>query len=139
MGLLNNGNFRLVLPSSIEFLEEVDEVTSQISKECRFSDSVADDLSICVTELFNNAIHHGNMDDETKKVIILYKLLTRGLEITISDEGKGYNPEDISDPLDPDNIMASGGRGIFLVKKLMNRFEVRKNETGVKTIITKYF
>jgi len=139
MDLLNNGNFRLVLPSSVEFLEEVDEVTSRISKECHFSDSIADDLSICVTELFNNAIHHGNKDDETKKVTILYKLISKGLEITISDEGDGYNPDDITDPLDPDNLLASGGRGIFLVKKLMNRFEVRRNDTGVKTIITKYY
>lgn len=137
MAILKNGKYTVTFTSNVEFLEEVEDITSKIAAEVGFDESSADDLSIAVTELFNNAIHHGNNNDETKNVSIRYIFNGNKLCISVQDEGPGFIPDKIKDPLAPENLLADSGRGIYLVKMLMDRMDFNITPGGSEIIITK--
>jgi serine/threonine-protein kinase RsbW len=138
MGQLKNGKLTVVYASDVKYLHEVEALTSKISEESGFSESDVDDLSIAITELFNNAVHHGNQKERSKKITIHYFLKNKTLTIQIRDEGPGFELQEVRNPLAPENIMADNGRGLYLVKMLMDEFTVEKTKTGsICTIIKK--
>lgn len=120
MALLKNGKYSVKFMSNVDHLEEVESITSRIAAEAGFDESSSDDLSIVITELFNNAIHHGNKDDLDKEVKIDFNLQVDHLEISVQDQGNGFIPDQIRNPLEPENLLAESGRGIYLVKMLMD-------------------
>ncbi|MFQ5628471.1 MAG: ATP-binding protein, partial [bacterium] len=67
-----------------------------------------------------NAIIHGNKQDQKKKVYLNIFIDNNTLKVVVQDEGKGFNPESLPDPLDPDNLLKESGRGIFILKSLMD-------------------
>ena len=137
MALLQNGEYTHTFSSSIENLETVEKITSTIAEELNFHNSAMDDLSIAITELFNNAIHHGNKNDPHKKIKVRYLVSSSQLKISVKDQGGGFSPDEIKDPLAPENILAENGRGLYLVKNLMDNVEVKVHKDGCEIIITK--
>lgn len=137
MALLKDGTYAVSFPSSIDYLEKVEALTVKVARELRFEESTIDDLSIATTELFNNAIHHGNDNDETKKVFLKFKSNGKQLTISIRDQGDGFSPESLKDPLAPENLLADSGRGIYLVKMLMDEIEFNNSQSGCEVIIRK--
>ena len=77
-------------------------------------------IRLAVEEALVNAIKHGNQLDPDKKVLVYYQVTSERFEIRITDEGQGFNPEDVPDPTTPENIEKGCGRGVFLIKELMN-------------------
>jgi len=137
MGLLKNGEYRVTFPSHIKYLAEIEAITSEITDELAFEESVRDDLSIAVTELFNNALHHGNKDDESKKITIIFRVADNALRISVQDEGEGFEPGKLRDPLAPENIYEVNGRGLFLVKQLVDDIEFNITPQGSEVVIIK--
>ncbi len=137
MPLLKNGEYTITFPSHIKYLEKVEQITTQIASELNFGESVRDDLSIAVTELFNNALHHGNKDDITKKIIVTFRLKNKALYISVKDEGEGFELEKLRDPLLPENIYDVSGRGIYLVKQLVDDLKFNISKDGSEIIIIK--
>lgn len=137
MALLKNGKYSVKFKSSVDHLEEVEALTSKIAHEAGFDESSSDDLSIVITELFNNAIHHGNKNDINKDVNIDYNMKGSHLVISVQDQGNGFAPEKIKNPLDPENLLAESGRGIYLVKKLMDDTYFDISDKGCKITIKK--
>ena len=137
MAILKNGKYEISYPSSVDYLEKVEAVTVKIAEEAGFDESTIDDISIAITELFNNAIHHGNQGDVNKKVHLTYTLSDNALNISIQDEGAGFEPERLRDPLAPENLLADNGRGIYLVKMLMDKVQFNITDKGSEIIITK--
>ncbi len=137
MGILKNGRYSVTFPSNIKYLSEVEELTSQITRELNFDEEARDDLSIAITELFNNALHHGNQEDEHKKITVTYRLLKSGLQISVRDEGVGFNPQKIRDPLADENLLRTSGRGLFLVEQLVDDLRFNITPEGSEIIILK--
>jgi len=137
MALLRNGRYTQEFPSSIDYLEEVEQLTATISAELNFRNSDIDDLSIAITELFNNAIHHGNKNEAGKRITVQYRAEASGIRISVKDQGEGFVPDEIKDPLAPENLLAESGRGLYLVKKLMDDVEIKIHEDGCEIIIMK--
>ncbi len=137
MGLLKDNQYKTRFPSSVEYLSEVERITNEIAREVGFSESNVDDLSIAVTELFNNAVHHGNKNDVNKEVSMGFCCRDDVLLITVADEGSGFRPEKIDDPLAPENLLSDSGRGIYLVRMLMDRIHFHFTENGSKIVIEK--
>jgi serine/threonine-protein kinase RsbW len=73
---------------------------------------------VAVTEAVSNAIYHGNRLNPDKQVRFHYETREHNLCFIIEDEGKGYNPDALPDPTDPQNIENPNGRGVFLMRKL---------------------
>jgi serine/threonine-protein kinase RsbW len=119
------------------FLNKVDNLCTKAIKACGMNDSDGDDFAIAVTELVNNAIHHGNNNNKDKTVYINIRIMENILEARIKDEGNGFNPDLISNPLDPQNLMRENGRGIFLIRKLTDSLDFNFSDRGTELIISK--
>jgi serine/threonine-protein kinase RsbW len=91
---------------------------------------------IALTEGVNNAIVHGNKRDESKSVIITGQVADNILILTIEDNGSGFNPDTLPDPLAPENLLRDGGRGVFLMRSLCDSAEFVNIGTGCRTTLT---
>jgi serine/threonine-protein kinase RsbW len=76
---------------------------------------------LLASEVVTNAIEHGNKNDESKKVVIEFRLNQGRSECWVEDEGEGFNREDIADPLATENLLEDGGRGIFLIERMADQ------------------
>ena len=92
-------------------------------------------LFIALDEAFVNAVKHGNKNDSAKLVRITADLSSREARFTIEDEGDGFNPSEIPDPLDPANLFRTSGRGVLLIYNIMD--EVEYNERGNRLTMVK--
>lgn len=106
--------------SRLEGLGRVERISKKIAREMDLSRDQQHNLAIAVTETVVNAIVHGNKRDPRKKVHIVFRVEKDRVSFSVRDEGKGFDPNQLSDPLDPENIMKENGRGIFILKKLMD-------------------
>jgi len=129
--------FFLEITSDTNNLRKVEKLSARVSHYAALSDSESDDLAIVTTELVNNAIQHGNKNNPDKKVTITFLVNSNYIEIRIKDEGTGFNPEKLKNPLAPENIMRESGRGIFLIKYLMDNIEFNFTQNGTETIVLK--
>ena len=111
---------KLVVSSKHESLKEIEQFLEQVVVEHNVSDEVFGNMLIGVTEAVNNAIIHGNKEDNTKKVTLEFEReeAPDKLVFHIHDEGSGFDYTALPDPTHPDNLMVVGGRGVFLIKQL---------------------
>jgi len=97
---------------------------------------------VAVRESVINAIKHGNAGDERKRVYVEFTPLDResppGMAIRIRDEGKGFDPAQVPDPLHPDNLLKASGRGIFLIRSFMDELRLQPAaEGGMEVVMVK--
>ena len=129
----------LIIPSSQSQLFKVEKLLTRISKKANLTEEKADNIAIVVTELVNNAIIHGNKNNPEKKVIVKVAYYTDRVEISVKDEGIGFDPTRLKDPTDPANIWRENGRGIFLVKNLTDRVEFYPTSCGMEIRIIEFY
>ncbi len=111
---------------------------ANMCKCARLDTDQTDNMAIAVTELVNNAIMHGNKQDPQKMVRILAVYQTDRVVVTIEDEGEGFDPEEIDNPTDPQNLWKQNGRGVFLVKNLIDEVEIVSSSQGAKVVLTEF-
>ena len=87
-------------------------------------------IGIAVREALANAIKHGNRQDPSKQVEIDLTVEAEELVVCIRDQGSGFDPERVPDPLDPDNLLKPDGRGIFYMERFMDRIEYHFGPQG---------
>jgi len=83
-------------------------------------------IHLALEEAFINAIKHGNKMDPSKEVKIEYFVTADKVDISIMDQGRGFNADNIPDPRVGDNIYKTSGRGLFLMRSYMNVVEFNK-------------
>lgn len=115
-------------PQNISLIEPL--VTSVLEKH-QISHDVFGNMLVAITEATNNAIQHGNKMDPKKLVHITYTVDDKMIHFTIQDEGPGFNPDNLPDPTDPENIEKPHGRGVFLMKRLADLVTFEDNGTRV--------
>lgn len=128
---------QLVLPSLLDSLNQIDQLTEKLSEQMEFSEDDRDNIAIAVTEVANNAIMHGNKLDYDKNITISFYQDNDRLTIYIKDEGRGFNPKELGNPLEPSNILKETGRGIFILRSLMDDVQFYTNSTGTEVKIVK--
>ena len=128
---------KLTVRSSTDELLVVDEWTERIAREMGYSNSDVGDFAICVTEAVNNAILHAHHRDESKTIYIHFDRMPDGLQVRVCDEGEGFDYKALLDPTLPENIMKEGGRGIHVIRHLMDKLEIRPCKTGTEIIMWK--
>jgi len=129
----------LVIPSDPERLAEVDAFAERIIRDLGFTRDQGDDIAIAISEAVNNAIIHGNRNDSSKKVTIRFTVLDNGLSIEVIDEGEGYDPEAVADPTTPERLMDVSGRGLLIIRHLMDDVTLFNPENGNGIRMVKYF
>ncbi len=135
---MNETNFHLELQltSDKEALILIEKKLQDLKSLYSLSDEEFFNLMIAITEGINNAISHGNQYNTEKKVFFSLFADEDEIRVTIHDEGLGFNPDDVPDPRAPENVMKDSGRGIFIIKSLMN--EVSYDFTHGTKLIFKY-
>jgi serine/threonine-protein kinase RsbW len=137
MAIVKPRKFELEFSSDTKYLENVEKLSSKVAHYANLSESDSDDLGIVTTELVNNAIHHGNNNDPDKLVHITFIVDDKKIQLRILDQGSGFNPNKLKDPLAPENLLNESGRGIFLIRNLMDGLEFKFSDSGTETIVTK--
>jgi serine/threonine-protein kinase RsbW len=130
---------KLILSSLIEKVEDAAYFAEEAAKDMNFSEGETDDIAIALTEAVSNAMSHGNKNIKSKNVTIIIDQKPNYMEILVTDEGGGFDPENVDDPLLPENLLKESGRGIFILKSLMDSVEFSSNNKGTTTRLTKKF
>jgi serine/threonine-protein kinase RsbW len=125
---------RLDLPSSYELLDLVQLLSDRMSTTAGFDEDLTHWVSVAVRESVINAIKHGNREDPAKHVIVEFMLSPRAkpeeFVVRVLDEGAGFDPEEVANPLDPANMLKSSGRGIFFMKNFMDDVVIQRRPEG---------
>jgi serine/threonine-protein kinase RsbW len=124
--------FRLTLPSSQKYIGRVERFLKKVKHYIHLDEIQSNKLMISLTEAVNNAIVHGNKSDPTRKVTVVCEILPGWLLVMVSDTGKGFRAQKVGNPLLKKNLLRESGRGIFLMKTLMDKVEFAKKRSGMQ-------
>ena len=133
---------RLDFYSTFEMLDVVQAVSEQLGRLTGLDDDALHWMAVAVRESVINAIKHGNGGDQQKQVHVDFTPLDasapRGIAIRVRDEGPGFDPDAIPDPLAPENLLKNSGRGIFLIRSFMDEVALqRAAEGGMEIVMVK--
>jgi serine/threonine-protein kinase RsbW len=126
------------LDSTLETVDHAEENASRIATELGFKEDEVMQISMAVREGAVNAVLHGNAYAPDKKVILAFERNGDDLVITIRDQGRGINLNEIPNPLAPENLLKTSGRGIFLMRSFMDVVEIRPSQTGTEVKLIKH-
>ena len=125
------------MESTLESVNKAEEMADQIAASAGLDEDIRGGLSMAVREGMINAILHGNAYDAGKRVNLTFEQKGQELIVTIADEGKGFIPEEVPDPLAPENLLKQSGRGIFLMRAFMDEVRFRKLNPGTEITLIK--
>jgi serine/threonine-protein kinase RsbW len=120
----------ITISSRFENIELVQVIAEHLCENAGVDEDGSHWIGMAVREAVANAIKHGNKLDVKKKVNATFDLFGTNLEIRITDEGAGFDPEKVSDPLNPQNLMKTSGRGIFYMKTFMDQVQYTFDSEG---------
>jgi len=130
--------YEITLQSKVEEVRRVEHFVQQIAKENQFSEDFVYNVMIIITEAANNAVIHGNKLDEQKQTHLKCGIQTHeegndALVIEVSDEGDGFDLNDLPNPLAEENLLKPSGRGVFLMKQFAHvEFDFHDQGTTVR-------
>lgn len=124
----------LEIHSTIEALDLVQAVTEHIARELGLDEESLHWTAMAVRESVINAITHGNRSDPAKLVFIDYAATPErepaDLIVRVRDQGAGFDPGRLTDPLTAENVLKAGGRGIFLIRRFMDDVSLHRARQG---------
>lgn len=132
--LRRGGTVRLQLHSSFEVVDLVQVVSDRIGQVAGMDEDAIHWIGVAIRESVINAIKHGNREDAAKLVTVEFSVTPVDdpgqLVVRVLDEGEGFEPEDVADPLAPENILKSSGRGIFFMRNFMDDVVLERRPEG---------
>jgi serine/threonine-protein kinase RsbW len=128
--MANRSRVEVSIGSALEYLDLVQTLTDCITSFMGFDEDAAHWIGMSVRESVTNAIQHGNKMDQDKKVDIRFEMSPDRLDISITDQGRGFRAEDLPNPLDPENLLKPSGRGIFYIRSFMDEVEFKPLSQG---------
>ena len=124
---------RLEFTSTFEMLDFVQVVSDHLSRGVGLDEDAMHWVSVAIRESVINAIKHGNKNDTAKRVFVEFETATADvpeLAIRIRDQGEGFDPEQVANPLDTENLLKGSGRGIFLIRNFMDDVQLQRAPEG---------
>ena len=125
------------MESTLDSVNKAEEMADQIAAQAGIDEDTRSGVSMAVREGMINAILHGNAYDPGKRVNLSFEQNGRELIVTISDEGRGFIPDEVPDPLAPENLLKTSGRGIFLIRTYMDEVHFRRLDPGTEMVLIK--
>jgi serine/threonine-protein kinase RsbW len=125
------------LSSRFENIEMVQHLCSKLLEGREVPEETRHWILMAVREAVANAIKHGNRLDLSKNVHVEMDLVADTLAICIRDEGEGFEPTAVGDPLAPENRLKTSGRGIFYMRTFMDEVRFRRHPDGGMEIVLK--
>ncbi len=125
---------RIAIKSQVENIALIEKAIDEICNANNITEEHYGNVLIAITEGVNNAINHGNKQDSSKEVIVEFTISEKQLVCKITDEGPGFDYENVPDPTSPENIEKPNGRGVFLMRHLSDDIEF--DDTGAVVTLT---
>ena len=132
------GRTTLTLPSTLDTVDRMEQEAEQFASAHGFDEDTAANIAMAVREAAVNAVLHGNSYSREKQVTAFLEADTENLTVRIADEGSGFNAEVLPDPLSPENILRGSGRGVFLMRALMDTVSFRQLTPGTELTMVKH-
>jgi len=120
----------LRFPSRIDAVDRAAAAVSEFLSRAGVNEDAVFGIDMAVREAVTNAVYHGNKLDETKFIEVGLKSFPDTFEITVHDQGLGFNPGDVPDPTKDENILKTSGRGIFFMRNFMDEVEWSADPKG---------
>ena len=132
--LTRGGTVRLQIHSNFELLDFVQVVSDRMGQLAGLDEDAVHWIGVAVRESVINAIKHGNREDYGKIVTVEFAVAPskdpRELVVRVLDQGEGFDPQEVADPLAPENILKSSGRGIFFMRNFMDDVTLKRAAEG---------
>jgi serine/threonine-protein kinase RsbW len=132
--LTRGGTVRLQIHSNFDMLDFVQMVSDRMGQLAGMDDDTIHWIGVAVRESVINAIKHGNREDHGKLVTVEFTFTPAQdpgeLIVRVLDQGEGFEPGEIADPLAPENLLKSSGRGIFFMRSFMDDVTLRRASEG---------
>jgi len=131
------------LESTLESVDSAEELAVAVAQRAGLGEDDLMKIGLAVRESMVNAVMHGNRYSSEKKVKLSVRSNAERFTVSIADEGTGFSFESLPDPLAPENLLRTSGRGIFLIRSFMDEFLMRHLESGgtevtlVKNLVSK--
>lgn len=125
---------RLQIRSTFEMLDFVQLVSDELGRMYGLEEDAVHWVGVALRESVINAIKHGNREDTSKTVTIEFALdapeRPSELVVRVIDQGKGFEADNIANPLAPENLLKSSGRGIFFMRSFMDDVQLKRIPDG---------
>jgi serine/threonine-protein kinase RsbW len=132
--LTRGGTVRLQIHSNFDMLDFVQVVSDRMGQLAGLDEDAVHWIGVAVRESVINAIKHGNREEHGKLVTVEFTFTPpthpSELIVRVLDEGEGFEPQEVADPLAPENILKSSGRGIFFMRSFMDDVTLRRGAEG---------
>lgn len=130
----SDSTVRIEFPSTFEMIDLVQVVCDRVCRQAGLDEEALHWVGVAVRESVINAIKHGNRHDAGKLVFVEFTALPKAapteLVIRVRDQGEGFDPSHLADPLAPENLLKSSGRGIFFMRSFMDDLVIRRAPEG---------
>ena len=128
--------YKKIYPSNPDLLPEIDDYILDTLSEIEFTEDKKNNIELAVAEASANSILHGNKSDINKNVIIKISISDEKITISFQDEGTGFNPDEVPDPTKPENILRGSGRGVHIMRSLVDDLKYIFNKNSTELILT---
>jgi serine/threonine-protein kinase RsbW len=132
--LTRGGTVRLQIHSNFDMLDFVQVVSDRLGQMAGMDEDTIHWIGVAVRESVINAIKHGNRENYHKLVTVEFTFTPPAdpgeLIVRVIDQGEGFDPQEIADPLAPENLLKSSGRGIFFMRSFMDDVSLRRGAEG---------
>ena len=126
------------LSSTMESVGEVEEAADQLATEAGLDEDQRFHIGMAVREAAINAVLHGNEYDPARQIDVSMENTGKDLVFVIADQGHGFDPDNVPDPLAAENLLRGTGRGIFLIRSLMDEVHFRQLHPGTELTLIKH-
>ena len=127
----------LSLRSTLESVDQAEQFVSGLARDCGFDEDERHMIILAAREAAVNAVLHGNANDPSRELTIVLETTAEALSISIADQGRGFDPAAVPDPLAPESVLKPSGRGIFLIRAFMDDVCFRNLDPGTEIVLTK--
>ena len=126
-------SIHLEFTSTFEMVDFVEVVGGHVSRDIGLDEDSVHWVGVAIRECVINAIKHGNQHDASKRVFVEFATAVNSVPemiIRVRDQGQGFDPESVADPLAPENLLKGSGRGIFLIRNFMDEVDLHRAPQG---------
>jgi len=123
------------LETVLASVDLAEDIAVRVADAAGFDEEDRHKIGMAVREGVINAFQYGNQQQRGKKIFLRLELLPDKLEITVLDQGSGFDLAAVPDPLAEENLLKISGRGIFLIRCFMDEFSVRRGQQGGAEVV----
>jgi len=125
-----------VVKGTRKAFDQIQENVLACMEDCGYTETDLFSVRVAIEEALANALLHGHQGDESRDIEVEWKVDSHAVEISVQDQGRGYDPKMVPDPTADENLALPSGRGVAMMHSFMD--EVQINEKGNMVTMTRY-